>query len=57
MYEAIAMLLPKKLVKACFVRIVGHCKNSADPEVRNDARYTDNTLAQLDRVISGEVVE
>jgi len=57
MFEAIARLLPRKLVLAAFQRMVNHCKLNSDPEIQNDARYTDNTCAQWQRVINGEVAE
>ncbi|NLI41965.1 MAG: hypothetical protein GX421_12460 [Caldisericales bacterium] len=57
MFEAIARMLPRKLVLAAFQRMVNHCKLNSDPEIQNDARYTDNTRAQWQRVIDGEVAE
>ena len=57
MYEFLAKIMPRKLAKAAFKRLVNHCKYSDDSELQKDARYTNNILAQLDRVISGEVPE
>lgn len=57
MYEFLAKIMPRKLAKAAFERLVNHCKYNDDPELQKDARYTSNVLAQWDRVISGEVPE
>ena len=57
MYDLIARWMPRRLVLLAFIRMVLHCRNSDDPEIIEDARYTANTIIQWKRVIRGEVEE